>query len=504
MSLDVTCVLQGAADSIKNNINNADNVAVYKSRGGEAVLYGYSGNTDIYTKIYNVFVPEISSATWIILNEGTPVIDNEVSEESRYRVDFIEPGSGIRSYLGMPVRYKKRIIGAIMITSFEEIAFDIRELGFFKIVTNQIESAIENAGMAEALKESEKKYRDLYENVPAGIYCKSRDGRILMANPTLVQMLGYKTIEELASMWRSDFVVDHISDRFNEMLRKTSKITELESTWVKRDGTVINVIENVRAIRDKNGDFLYYEGTVTDITERKRVEGKLKRSREHLRKLTAHLQQYREEERTLIAREIHDEFAQLLTGMAVDLTWLKKRLPGIIYGESGAAVMEKIDNFSALVDSAFEAVKKICAKLRPKILDDLGIEAAIKWQLDTVKTQTGIEYEFTSFMGESLPDHKVSTAIFRIFQESLTNIIRHAEATEVTVNLERGENCLVLSIKDNGKGITVSSISSMDSLGLLGIRERVHALNGDIKITGVPCNGTSIKVQIPFDDESMK
>src|SRR5690606_3628292 len=154
-------------------------------------------------------------------------------------------------------------------------------------------------------------------------------------------------------------------------------------------------------------------------------------------RLTGHLQQYRAEERAVIAREIHDEFAQLLTGIAVDIPWLTRRIPGIADREGAGAVLDDIEKLSVLVDHAFESVKKICAKLRPKILDDLGIEAAIRWQIDAVRAQTDINFEFKSFIDDFMPDPKISTAIFRIFQEALTNILRHAEARNVVVMLEK-------------------------------------------------------------------
>jgi len=500
-SINMKNVLRNAAESIRKNIDNADNVAIYMARDNEAVLNAYTGDEVISARLKEAFASDATGITWKILNEGMIILDNHVSPKSKFRIDFLILDSDIGSYLGIPIRLKKRVIGVISISSFKENAFDDREVGFFKIVTKQIESALLNARMAESLKESEKKYRYLYENVPTGIYCKAPDGRIIMANPTLVQMLGYQSFDEMASsnLRRNEFAIERTDNEFSKILKKWTVSTDLESTWLKRDGSIINVIESIRAVRDKSEQILYYEGTVTDITERKKAERILRKSRARLRRLTQHLQLYREEERAAIAREIHDEFAQLLTGMAVDLTWLKKRLPEIIYPESSSAVIDKIDNFSKLMNDAFEAVKKICAKLRPKILDDLGIEAAIRWQLDTVKAQTGIEYEFCACIGESFFDQQVSTVVFRILQESLTNIISHAQATKVTVNLKKEEKYLILNVKDDGKGITENSIFSMDSLGLLGIRERVHALKGDVRIKGVRGKGTTVRVKIPYE-----
>ena len=496
-SIDLKNVVQNAADSIKRNIEGADCVAVYTINGGEAALTALScGNSQV--KFYEAFVPAVESATWKLFNTGKPMVNNDICEESK--VDFVEPGSAVKSFIGIPLRYKRRIIGSIHITSAEENTFDIKELGFLKIVTRQIESAIDNAWMAEALKTSEKKYRDLYENVPAGIYCKSYDGRIIMANPTLIQMLGYESFEEMAVLnrKRSAFVKEKSRAEMSARVsKKQSMITEFESSWIKKDGSAIEVIESVRSITNASGRVLYYEGTVTDITERKMFERKIRNSRARLRKLTSYLQQFREEERTLIAREIHDEFAQLLTGMSIDLAWLKQRLPKYLEHNTDNAVFEKLDNFSTLLSGAFDAVKKICAQLRPRVLDELGIIAAIKWQIDAVKAQTNIDFDFTFSEQFSATDPKITTALFRIFQESLTNIIRHSGATKVSISMQQKDDAIVLGIKDNGKGIPESSKLRPGSMGLLGIRERAHELGGEVRIKGVAGKGTSIRVRIP-------
>ncbi len=496
-SIDLKNVVQNAADSIKRNVEGADCVAVYTVNGNEAALTALScGNSQI--KFYEAFVPAVDSATWKLFNAGKPIVNNDINEESQ--VDFVEPGSAVKSFIGIPLRYKKRIIGSIHITSVVENKFDIKELGFLRIVTKQIESAIDNAWMAEALKTSEKKYRDLYENVPAGIYCKSYDGRIIMANPTLIQMLGYESFEEMAVLnrKRSAFVKEKSRAEMSARVsKKQSMITEFESSWIKKDGSAIEVIESVRSITNASGRVLYYEGTVTDITERKMFERKIRSSRARLRKLTSYLQQFREEERTLIAREIHDEFAQLLTGMSIDLAWLKQRLPKYLEHNTDNGVFEKLDNFSTLLSSAFDAVKKICAQLRPRVLDELGIIAAIKWQIDTVKAQTNIDFDFEFSEEFSATDPKITTALFRIFQESLTNIIRHSGATKVSIRMKKKDDTIVMGIKDNGKGIPESSKLRPGSMGLLGIRERAHELGGEVRIKGVAGKGTSIRVSIP-------
>ena len=211
-----------------------------------------------------------------------------------------------------------------------------------------------------------------------------------------------------------------------------------------------------------------------------------------------------------MAREIHDDFAQMLTGMAVDVSWLKKRFNKLTLGNGHAEdnqhsdIVNKLDDFTILINDAFETVKNICAKLRPRVLDELGIEAAIKWQIVNLKSQTNIDINFYSSINGHVPDSKVKTALFRIFQESITNIIRHAEATEVKVTLQTCGNDLVLIIKDNGKGMKEEIIASTDSLGLLGMTERTNALNGEFNIISDINQGTSVTVRIPYVENKIE
>jgi len=502
-SLNVANVFQQAADSIKKHIDNADHVSIYRFENNEAILNSSSDNFDSRQRLHEKFVIVKSGVSWKLLNKRRPVMHSTVNDPDIV-LDFAEHGSNMKSYLGLPIRHNNHIIGALHITSLRINAFDIRDIGLLKILLRQIESAVGNAKMADALKESEQKYRDLYENVPAGIYRKSYDGQIIMANSTLVHMLGFCTFDEMITKYqkRTDFLAVYTGDVHHKGGKKRSKITGLESAWTRKDNSVIDVIESVRVIHDNNGNFLYYEGTVTDITRRKKIENKLNKSRESLRKLTERLQEFREEERTEIAREIHDEFAQLLTGMAIDLSWVKKRLSMNSDLEPCAEIISRLDNVSELVDESFESVKKICSKLRPKILDDMGLEAAIRWQIDTVTSQSDIDFEFSSNIHAPVPDSAVATSLFRIFQECITNVMRHSRATWVRVNLRKRKEHIVLRVRDNGIGITNTSACGTESLGLVGIRERAQSLSGEVRIKGAPGRGTVVLVRIPYVQEA--
>ena len=227
--------------------------------------------------------------------------------------------------------------------------------------------------------------------------------------------------------------------------------------------------------------------------QQKSVEKELRRSQEQLRNLSSRLHSMVEEERTRISREIHDELGQLLTILKMELSWLKKRLP-----KKEALLRDRTKSMAKLVDTTVQTLRKISTELRPGVLDDLGLTAAIEWQVQEFQSRTGKRCHFTVRPEEILLDPDRSTAVFRIFQETLTNIVRHANADEVVILLEKTEENLILEVKDNGRGITQSQITNSKSLGLLGIRERALLWGGTVQISGVPGKGTIITVQIPL------
>ena len=235
---------------------------------------------------------------------------------------------------------------------------------------------------------------------------------------------------------------------------------------------------------------------VADVTSRKEVEEQLLASQEELRSLSAYIESVREMERTKIAREVHDELGQILTAMNIDFVWLRKRLP-----PGHEAIQQKLASMRGLLDSAIQTVKRVALELRPGILDDLGLEAAIESQGQDFEKRTEIRFRFKAVGPKSPLDRDRATAMFRIFQEALTNVARHANATSVTVVLKRGVRSLRLEIKDNGKGIQDKEIAGPTSFGLIGIKERVRALSGRVSIRGVDGRGTTVAVSIRIPAE---
>ena len=227
--------------------------------------------------------------------------------------------------------------------------------------------------------------------------------------------------------------------------------------------------------------------------EKRRMDEELRRTSEQLRALSAHLQSIREEESTRIAQRIHDELGQALTALKMDAVWLQKRLP-----KPPKECREKLRAMIALLDEAVLVVQRISLELRPSILDDLGLPAAIEWQTGEIRKTTGLTCELIIRPDEMELGRDLSTALYRIFREALTNIVRHAQATRVSASLIRTSQLIELTIADNGRGIHEEDIRSPKSFGLIQIRERAMFWGGVVHIAGSPGQGTTIQVKIPL------
>jgi|WetSurMetagenome_2_1015567.scaffolds.fasta_scaffold00868_16 two-component system, NarL family, sensor histidine kinase UhpB len=225
---------------------------------------------------------------------------------------------------------------------------------------------------------------------------------------------------------------------------------------------------------------------------RRRAVEELEKSHKQMRSLAAHLQSVREEERLKIAREIHDELGQILTLLKFDLEYIRDALT-----DDQNKIRDKIESDRDLVMDSISSVKRICNELRPGLLDHLGIEAALEWQAEEFQRRTGIACAVDLPQDSIDVDIDRATALFRIFQEALTNVIKHSEATKVMVKLTDQAAAITLDISDNGTGISKEQLNKSNSFGLLGMRERVHIWNGEVRINGGKNTGASIKVIIP-------
>ena len=230
-----------------------------------------------------------------------------------------------------------------------------------------------------------------------------------------------------------------------------------------------------------------------EIGERERIEGELRKSLERLRALAARLQHVREEERTRVAREMHDELGQACTAIKMDLASISRKTTA-----RQVQLRAKLDSAMQLVDRTIFTVRRIASDLRPRTLDDLGLSAALEWQAQEFQRRTGIRCVLNLPTEPLALDSQRATAIFRIFQESLTNVARHAQATEVQARLEMSKSELIFEVRDNGKGFDPNKTNLRKSLGLVGMQERALVLDGELDIEGVLGTGTTVALRIPL------
>ncbi|ULA58299.1 MAG: Putative Hybrid sensor histidine kinase [Nitrospira sp.] len=344
----------------------------------------------------------------------------------------------------------------------------------------------------------------LLESTGEGIYGLDRQGRCTFINSAASRMLGYSP-EELLGQDMHERIHHFLRDgaaylrprcHIHETLvdGKGRKIDD-EVYW-RKDGTSFPVEYSSFPVIEQD----LVTGAVVvflDITDRKRAEQQLTASHDQLRKLTARLESVREEERILIAREIHDELGQALTGVKLELSLLRDQLPDV-----SPTVHTRLESSSGLVDATIQSVRRIATDLRPIVLDQLGLIPAIEWQTQEFQSRTGIQCRLDIYLRSAPLSQTASTAMFRIFQEVLTNVVRHAKASVVQITLQEQAGGLVLEVHDNGRGITDAELADAQSLGLVGMRERALLLGGNITFAGNTGSGTTVRVRIPLEQPS--
>jgi PAS domain S-box-containing protein len=320
--------------------------------------------------------------------------------------------------------------------------------------------------------------------------------RINFANAAVEEVFGWRPEDLIGKsvtlFYRNDKEAEEIGRYFYTTL-KHQRTFVAEFNCRRKDGQDILCRMRSSRIGDKLTKEWRIVITYEDITEQRRAEEELANSREQLRNLSIYLQSVREKESTRIAREIHDELGQSLTAIQMDLASLGTSLP---VGDLSLA--GKVQRMRRLVDTAIDSVHRISTELRPILLDDLGLTAAMEWQVQEFQERTGIRCEAYLDCEDDSVEKDLATALFRILQETLTNVARHAEATSVRVRLTRRDNKHCLDVSDNGIGITPRQVGDPKSFGIVGIRERVNLWGGSVSITGKQRKGTTIKVRIPM------
>ena len=348
----------------------------------------------------------------------------------------------------------------------------------------------------QTLPGSEGDFRQLLENINEGIVIQDKNDIVTYANDKFLRITRYEQDEvigcPITKILGEGWLRKEGRDRASP---EKDRWKSVEIALNRKDGQKVFTILSPRPIFDIKGQIRGSIAVLTDITDRRKVENELRRSQEELRSLSYHLERVREKESKRIAGEIHDELGQQLTSLKLDLSWLTER---VISGDKDApAIFDKIKAMSDLIDQTIQTVQKISAELRPGLLDDLGLLPAIEWLSQDFQNRTKIKCRINFDRDDIDLDPDLATAIFRISQEALTNVVRHANATRAHISLKEKDGALVLRIKDNGKGIKKEHVWDPSSLGIIGMRERARRFSGEVRISGTPQGGTTLTAIFP-------
>lgn len=377
-----------------------------------------------------------------------------------------------------------REIGTV--TLFSIIAIFIIILAYSIVVQRAVKlKTKEQKLVLDALRISEEKYRTLIEQASDGIIICYPNLQVEQVNSAALRMFGYDqesfyrlSLPDLLKTGNKEEPFD-----FSKLSEGTSSLSQ--HTGIRKDLTTFNL--EINSTRLPNGDYM---GFLRDVTEKKKAEMSLKEKNQELNKLSAYLQNIREEERKNIAREVHDELGQLASAMKINIDWLGLRLENL-----SEAAKSRLEHANKTVAVMLTTIRSIASNLRPSILDDFGLHAALNWQCKEFINLNGIECIYTSGFDDSEVPKNIQTELFRIAQESLTNVMRHSKATRVIISTREDARTLYLSVRDNGIGF--QSPDRLTTLGLLGLKERAASLSGTLDIDSIPEGGTTITAVIP-------
>jgi signal transduction histidine kinase len=486
--------------------------------------------------------------TWMVFESQAPVVVRNIQQDPRSRDPEFARRQGWVSYLGVPLKARGERLGVLGFFTKEEHEFSAEEIQTLSTVGSLAAMAIQNSRLYEQAKQSAQELSGLYTVTAAasqslnpdkvfqevirkiteifhfdatGIFLLDPDREYIHLQASFETSPG--NLSQLKVFPRGHSVVGRVAqtgeplvfenvatDPIYHTLSLSHSILKMGFRFLAaypvktkeqtlgvllcagkaprtpgpHDTPLLTSMANQIAVAVQNMHL--YEET-------RRQASQLRASREQLRQFAAHLQSVREEERTEIAREIHDELGQALTGLKLDLSWLRRKLP-----KDQVLLTDKIDGMARFLDQTIQGVREIATRLRPGVLD-LGLTAAIEWQVGEFQSRTGNACKVSSCLEEIQLDRQRSTALFRILQEALTNVARHAKASAVEINLEERGNDVVLEVADNGIGIEPVKILDPKSLGLLGMRERALLLGGQVTIRRNSGAGTAVIARLPTE-----
>jgi PAS domain S-box-containing protein len=350
--------------------------------------------------------------------------------------------------------------------------------------------------LARALREADERYQLTLETVMDAIVAIDDAGEVVMFNHAAEAMFGRTAAsmfgQPLSTLLPADtreVHARHVTSFGQGAAESRPMAPHLEITGQRADGSVFPIESTISRTTIRGRPQL--TAVLRDITERRRAEADLKALTGELRRLSAALQSVREEERERISRELHDELGQQLTGLKLDMSWFTLRIQ-----EGRLPDVEAVGGMRHRLDGAIQAVRRISTELRPRILDELGFGEAVAWQAAEFSRRSGVEVVLDLPARALVKRSDLATALFRIVQESLTNVARHAGATRVEISLTNDDECLLLCVRDDGQGL---SEGERRGIGLLSMRERANALGGTFRVSAAEGGGTRVDVTVPLE-----
>jgi len=352
----------------------------------------------------------------------------------------------------------------------------------------------------ESLRNTEERFRTIFENTIVGLYRTTPDGRILIANPALVKMMGCRSFKELAkfNVEKNGFDPSTPRSIFKNSIKKDGRVIGLESVWLRPDGTKLFVSESAFAVKNGKGKIIYYEGTAHDITKRKEAEEKLMLYQQQLRSLASELSLAEERLRRRIAAELHDHIAQNLAISKIKLESLTS--------DAEPALVKSLNEVNGLISQTIEATRSLTFEISPPVLYELGFEAAVNWLAKQTRKRFGLEVEFADDGKPKPLNTDIRVLLFQAVRELLVNVVKHAMAKKAKVFTRRIQKNIQITVEDNGVGFDVEAISAVKDpakggFGLFNIRERLDQIGGSVIINARAGKGTQITLTAPIENQ---
>jgi PAS domain S-box-containing protein len=395
--------------------------------------------------------------------------------------------------------FKDRMRGVLGVAMRRPRQFSVEDMELLTAVGTQIATAIENALLyektrlvAQQLALSERNYRQLFENASDAIWVHNLEGRITAANEATAKLVGYSK-EELLTMNVRRFLSGESLSLAGQIRRKLMQQEPVEQPYeqrlMKKDGTGA-ILKLTTSLVTEDGKPVGFQHTARDVTEERRMQDSL---RYYLSQIT----RVQEEERKRIARELHDDTSQALFALSRQLDNFARSNASLA---SDAVAFLK--DLRQQINNTLEGIRRFTQELRPPMLDDLGLLATLRWEVSELERRSGTKADLVVVGKERRFSTEVELLIFRLIQEALRNVEKHAEASKVGVKIEFDEGKTAILVVDDGKGFelgkNLTDLPRAGKLGLAGMEERVHLLNGHIRIESVPGKGTKVAMELPI------